>query len=195
MENSTVLTYLDKIATKLIANSEELTELDRLIGDGDHGINIKRGFANIQEQLGAWKDANVSTIFKNCAMILMSKVGGSSGPLLASAFLGMSKVDNLNQMLLAASEGIKARGKAVVGEKTMLDIIEPASIEYDRVFKESQNHKYAITAALAVAKIQLDKSKDLIATKGRASYLGERSKGTTDPGSLTMYLILETLAE
>ncbi|TNK92744.1 hypothetical protein C4M83_02290 [Mycoplasmopsis pullorum] len=98
-------------------------------------------------------------------------------------------------MLLAASEGIKARGKAVVGEKTMLDIIEPASIEYDRVFKESQNHKDAMTAALAVAKIQLDKSKDLIATKGRASYLGERSKGTTDPGSLTMYLILETLAE
>lgn len=195
--NSEMIIKTIKAITKTIReHAEELTELDRKIGDGDHGINLKRGFDAIDENLSNLKDKTPKEIFQACAMTLMTKVGGSSGPLLATAFLEFAKhSDNFAQAILAANNGIKMRGKATFGEKTMIDVLEPFALKYNEEINKGVDTKTAMELALFEAKKHLDNSKNIVATKGRASYLGQRSVGTTDPGSQSMYYILETIYE
>ncbi|UUD35287.1 dihydroxyacetone kinase subunit DhaL [Mycoplasmopsis caviae] len=193
METKKVLHVLNEISKNLIERADELTELDRLIGDGDHGINIKRGFSQIQQDLPKFESKSVAEVLNSCAMTLMSKVGGSSGPLLATAFMKAAKEQTLDKMLLEASIGIEQRGKAHVGEKTFVDILSPFVAEFHKLISNGTEFKVAFESSLKIARENFEKSKDLIATKGRASYLGERSKGTHDPGSLTMLIILETI--
>ncbi|MEE3928138.1 dihydroxyacetone kinase subunit DhaL [Mycoplasmopsis ciconiae] len=194
MDSRIILQTLDKIADKIDKHADELTELDRLIGDGDHGINLKRGFDQIKLTLPTLENKTSKEIFNNCAMICMTKVGGSSGPLLATAFMKMAASDNFADALMNAANGIKERGRANVGEKTMLDILMPYAQTYNEQIKVT-DHKNACMQALKVAKEHLEHSKEIKATKGRASYLGERSIGVTDPGSQSMFYILEVISE
>lgn len=195
MNKELVIKTLDHICDKLISNADVLTELDRKIGDGDHGINIKRGFSLIKETLKTLNDCSLKELFNKCAMVIMTKVGGASGPLLATAFMKMANEETLEKMLLKATEGIKMRGKAKVGEKTMLDILEPCALIYQQERKNNKSHCEAMNALMVEAKKRLAMSKDLIATKGRASYLGKRSIGTIDPGTQTIYFIFEAIKE
>lgn len=195
METSVVLNKLNKICTRLIENEELLTELDRKIGDGDHGINVKRGFTEIQNVLPTYENKSIKDIFNGIAMILMSKVGGSSGPLFATAFMKASKEDSFDKMLIAATEGIESRGKATVGEKTMIDVLRPASDTYSLCREKGLSHFEAMKEVMKVAKEKLDFTKTIAATKGRASYLGERSIGVEDPGAYSIYLILDEISK
>lgn len=193
MNSEKVIEVLDKICDKLIENEELLTSLDRKIGDGDHGINIKRGFEEIKKSIPNYQDKPIKDILNACAMTLMTKVGGSSGPLLATAFMRAAMYDNFKDMLNAAVKGIEDRGKASVGEKTMVDVLRPAADLYTKLLNEGKSNKEALEMVLIDAKKNLDHTKEYKATKGRASYIGDRSIGVEDPGAYTAYLILSVI--
>ena len=195
MEIKKVLEVLNNICNTLIENAELLTELDRKIGDGDHGINVKRGFTEIQKNLPIYEEKTIKEIFNSIGMTLMTKVGGSSGPLFATAFMKASKEETFADMLESATAGIELRGKAVCGEKTMVDILRPATDEYKKCMEEGLSHSDAMKRVVVVAKERLDYTKTIPATKGRASYLGERSIGVEDPGAYTVYLALLEIAK
>lgn len=193
------------IGQTMISNKQFLTDLDAAIGDGDHGINMARGFeavATKMQSIGTDKD--IGTILKMVGMTLISSVGGASGPLYGTAFLraatgGQGKheldIETAMLMLLAAITGIKERGKASRGEKTMLDALEPA---YDAFVDGARRQKLLIEClelACEAAQQGVEFTKTIVATKGRASYLGERSLGHQDPGATSAYLMLKTLLE
>lgn len=190
-----IIKCLERISDTLIEHAEMLTELDRKIGDGDHGINLKRGFGEIKAALPSYEGKTNKEVCMAMAMILMSKVGGSSGPLLATAFMKAAPEENLPAMLSAAVAGIQMRGKAEVGEKTMVDVLRPAADTLARLTAEGVELKEAMAQVLQEAQTNLDHTKDIIATKGRASYLGERSIGTHDPGAYSSFLILRSINE
>jgi dihydroxyacetone kinase-like protein len=202
-----VSTYeaMEAIGQTIINNKQFLTELDAAIGDGDHGINMARGFEAVGaklQSLGAEKD--IGTIMKTVGMTLISSVGGASGPLYGTAFLraaGPSQgkyeldIDTSALMLAAAITGIKDRGKAIRGEKTMIDALEPA---YDAFMEGARGQKSVIEClelACEAARQGVEFTKTIVATKGRASYLGERSIGHQDPGATSSYIMLQTLLE
>lgn len=186
------------IAEKIIENREYLTELDSAIGDADHGINMSKGFKAVLEKLPAVSDKDCGTILKTVGMTLVSSVGGASGPLYGTAFMkagqvvaGKGELDfaDMVSILEAALDGIKARGKAERGEKTMVDTIEPVV----DVLKAAQGQKdlaKILEGALAAGQEGMVYTKGIIAKKGRASYLGERSIGHQDPGATSSYIIL-----
>ena len=200
------LELLDKAADEIIENEELLTDLDRKIGDSDHGINMKRGFGEIKKMLPEYKELEVSEILTKCAMTLMTKVGGASGPLYGTAFMkaGIAlkgKDDNeiLNNKILCnalneAITGIKERGKAEKGDKTMIDVLIPVHEEFSAA-QETENKKEILKRMVKKAREALEYTKTIPAKKGRASYLGERSIGTEDPGAYSSYLILKSISE
>ncbi|GII99353.1 dihydroxyacetone kinase DhaL subunit [Sediminihabitans luteus] len=177
-----------------------LTELDRVIGDGDHGENLDRGFRAVTAKLDGLESppAQVGDVLKLVATTLMSSVGGASGPLYGTAFLRAAKVTGLPELdahgtvalLEAALEGITARGKAVVGEKTMVDAWQPAVDAAESVASGGGTAHDALVAAADAAAAGAAATVPLLATKGRASYLGERSQGHQDPGATSTALIL-----
>jgi len=181
-----------------------LTQLDAAIGDGDHGLNMAKGFGAAKEKLDEKKFNTPSDIMKTVGMALISKVGGAAGPLYGTAFLNAAKViaakeeidsNDLVAMLETALDGVKSRGKAVVGEKTMVDAIEPAITALKKALEEGNSTKEAMDKAVLAAAEGVAYTKTIIATKGRASYLGERSIGHEDPGAMSSYIILKTIAE
>lgn len=181
-----------------------LTQLDAAIGDGDHGLNMAKGFGAAKVMLDQKKFNTPSDIMKTVGMALISKVGGAAGPLYGTAFLNASKViaakeeidsNDLVAMLDTALDGVKSRGKAVVGEKTMVDAIEPAIFALKKALEEGNSTKEAMDKAVQAAADGVAYTKTIIATKGRASYLGERSIGHEDPGAMSSYIILKTIAE
>ena len=188
---SRIYECLSKIGESIIANKDFLTELDREIGDSDHGINMARGFHAVLEKTDP--DAqDIGAVLKKAGMTLLSTVGGASGPLYGTAYMEAGKVlagkteitsDDMKEVLEAAIAGIQKRGKAVRGEKTMLDAIIPASETYSQKISEGADIVSAIDAACKSARDGVEYTKTIIATKGRASYLGERSIGHQDPGA------------
>jgi phosphoenolpyruvate---glycerone phosphotransferase subunit DhaL len=183
---------------KIQQQKQYLTELDQAIGDGDHGLNTARGFQEVVEKIASVNYEDLGSLFKDVSMTLIAKVGGASGPLYGTAFLKMSLALNgkkeaddkeLVAALEAALSGIKARGKASVGEKTMVDVWEPV-IELLR----EKGSMRAKEAAL-LAKEKMEHTKELEAKKGRAAYLGKRSVGHIDPGSASSYFLFAALAE
>jgi phosphoenolpyruvate---glycerone phosphotransferase subunit DhaL len=175
-----------------------LTELDQAIGDGDHGLNMARGLQEVVEKIASANYEDLGLLFKDVSMTLIAKVGGASGPLYGTAFLKMSMAlagkkeaddKELIAALEAALDGIKARGKANVGEKTMVDVWEPVM-----EFLREKGSLQAKEAAL-LAKEKMEHTKELEAKKGRAAYLGKRSVGHIDPGSASSYLLFAALAE
>ena len=173
---------------KIQNQKDYLSDLDTPIGDGDHGANMVRGMAAAVESLAAKDFASAAEVFQAVSMQLISKVGGASGPLYGSAFMGMAKAEkdgkDLSGVIQAGLDMIQKRGKAVPGEKTMVDVWSglPLSLQSGELTHEKIGSLVEAT-------------KDLKATKGRASYVGERSIGHIDPGSASSGLLFEALLE
>lgn len=178
---------------------DELTELDRLIGDGDHGFNMDRGLQAAAAKVVDAPAESVGDVLKGVAMTLMSTVGGAAGPLYGTAFLRAAKVTAVAELgsgdvvalLEAALEGIVARGKAHVGEKTMVDAWAPAAEAAAAANAVGAGPTDVLAAAVRGAREGAESTIPLVATKGRASYLGERSRDHLDPGSRSTVLLLE----
>lgn len=195
---------LNKIDFVLAENKLFLSELDAAIGDGDHGLNMNKGFNAVVEKIKTLPDEDISNIIKASGMALVSNVGGAAGPLYGTAFMKASMaiakkteidINDFINMLEAALEGIKMRGKGVFGEKTMIDSLEPAFVEGKKALEKNSEAKEVLNIIKNSAENGMNETKKIIATKGRASYLGERSIGHQDAGSTSMYLILKTIAE
>ena len=190
--------WIDLAAADVAEQRDYLVDLDRAIGDGDHGENMDRGFKAAVEALGQAEPASVAEVLKTVAKTLMSTVGGAAGPLYGTAFLRASKAAGdgdldgagVAAVIAGALDGIQARGKATTGEKTMVDAWTPA-LEAARAAAESGSDPAAVLeAAATAAEAGAAATEPMRATKGRASYLGERSIGHLDPGAVSTSLIL-----
>jgi dihydroxyacetone kinase-like protein len=202
LDSGTTLRWFQNCADTFTQHKDELTQLDAAIGDADHGANMARGFTAVQGKLDSLKDKDLGTIFKTVAMTLISTVGGASGPLYGTLFLqaanGANGKAELNQQELQAVfssglQGLMNRGKAVVGEKTMVDALVPAIEALNPVGNDSL--MAALDRAVAAAQKGADSTVPLVAKKGRASYLGERSAGHLDPGAASSVLLLKALQQ
>lgn len=190
-------------ATKVVSeNRIELIELDRAIGDGDHGENMDRGFTAVAAKLAGAEPTSPGEVLKTVATTLMSTVGGAAGPLYGTAFLRAAKgadgdldAAGVATMLEAALEGIRARGKADTGEKTMVDAWTPAAVAAREAAEAGAGAVQAMRAAADAAVEGSEATIPMVATKGRASYLGERSAGHRDPGAQSSALLLVAAAE
>ena len=199
-----ILQWLRQLAQVLQEKRDYLTQLDSAIGDADHGINMDRGFRMVLEKLQKQTETDIGSLFKLVGMTLVSTVGGASGPLYGTAFLRASAVlagkqelsgSDYVALLAAAVDGIQARGKARAGEKTMLDALLPA-LASAREAEAAQLDIVEMTRrASDAAERGAQATIPLLATKGRASYLGERSIGHQDPGATSSWLLLRTLAD
>ena len=194
--------WIELAAADVAEQHDYLVDLDRAIGDGDHGENMDRGFKAAVEALGQAEPASVAEVLKTVAKTLMSTVGGAAGPLYGTAFLRASKAAGDGELDAAgvaaiiegALGGIQARGKATTGEKTMVDAWTPA-LDAARAAAESGADAVAtLQAAATAAEAGAAATEPLRATKGRASYLGERSIGHLDPGAVSTSLILRAAA-
>lgn len=180
--------WMEKFKQKIDTNKQSLNALDEAIGDGDHGSNMVRGMDAVIDNLTTKKPSDLTNALKLTAMSLISKVGGASGPLYGTAFLEMAKksalTDDLSQLLETAFQGIMKRGGAQVGDKTLVDVwsILVKKLELGKLTQKD-------------IKDAVDSTRDLVAHKGRASYLGERSKGHLDPGSVSSGYLFEALLE
>ena len=190
--------WIESSAADIAEQRDYLVDLDRAIGDGDHGENMDRGFKAAVEALEQAQPGSVAEVLKTVAKTLMSTVGGAAGPLYGTAFLRASKAAGdgdldaagVAAIIEGALGGIQARGKATTGEKTMVDAWTPA-LEAARAAAESGSDPAAVfEAAAAAAEAGAAATEPLRATKGRASYLGERSIGHLDPGAVSTSLIL-----
>ncbi|MBY4634065.1 dihydroxyacetone kinase subunit L [Streptococcus suis] len=188
MDVKQALLWMETFNKKIQENKDYLSELDSPIGDGDHGGNMARGMAAVMQELSEKDYESADQVFKVVAMQLLSKVGGASGPLYGSAFMGITKASqagsDLADMLQAGLDMIQKRGKTELGEKTMVDVWIPVI----SALRESQ-----LTAEIIHKAVQ--GTKDIAATKGRASYVGERSIGHIDPGSFSSGLLFEAMLE
>ncbi|MER1996607.1 MAG: dihydroxyacetone kinase subunit DhaL [Arthrobacter sp.] len=197
--------WMRDAAASMDANRQRLIDLDRAIGDADHGENMDRGFTSIVEKLDAdGTPATPADVFKLAAMTLMSRVGGAAGPLYGTAFLrGSTAVagkdvlapDDVVAFLTAARDGIVSRGKAEPGDKTMVDAFTPAVEAAETAAAAGADGAQTLSAAANAAEGGLDGTEPLVARKGRASYLGERSAGHLDPGAASTTLILQAAAK
>lgn len=195
-----IIKWLRLCAEVLEKNRDYLTQLDAAIGDADHGINMERGFKKVASQLPSWADKDIGSVLKSAGMALITSVGGASGPLYGTFFLRASAVTGGKQelntaetadMLEAGLNGVVERGKAHPGEKTMIDALAPALA----AFKSADNSSLAeaLDCAVVAAEKGMQETIPMLAKKGRASYLGERSIGHQDPGATSSYLILKAL--
>jgi dihydroxyacetone kinase-like protein len=200
LDAETVLRWLRNCTETYVRHKDELTDLDAAIGDADHGANMARGFNAVQGKLDGLKDKDLGAIFKTVAMTLISTVGGASGPLYGTFFLqavpGTTGKTSLTQeefvdIFGAGLKGLMSRGKAAVGEKTMVDALVPALEALRPTGDDSLSA--ALDRAVAAARQGADSTVPLVAKKGRASYLGERSAGHLDPGAASSVLLLEAL--
>jgi dihydroxyacetone kinase-like protein len=182
----------------------ELIDLDRAIGDGDHGENLNRGFAAVVAALDAGAPETPGAVLKLVATTLISKVGGAAGPLYGTAFLRASAklgtagdldVPALLDALRAGLEGVQARGKAVGGDATMVDALIPAVSAAEKAAEDGGDVAAVLTAAADAADRGAESTVDLVPRKGRASYLGERAVGHLDPGARSSALLLRAFAE
>ena len=181
-----------------------LTELDSAIGDADHGSNMTRGMGAVIDKIQASPAGAIDELFKGAGMTLVTSVGGASGPLYGTFFLRIGAtagpVDTLDAPGLASAlraglDGVVARGKAEAGDKTMFDVLAPALEAFDAALVDSSDIPSAARAAYSAARTGRDATEALLARKGRASYLGERSIGHIDPGAASTSLLFQALAE
>jgi dihydroxyacetone kinase-like protein len=199
-----LVTWLDAFRTTVTEQRTYLTELDSAIGDADHGANMARGMAAVMEKLETSTPSTADELFKSVGMTLVTSVGGASGPLYGTFFLRMGMtagaVTEFDGAALAAAlraglDGIVARGKAEAGDKTMFDALSPALDAFDAALAGGSSIAAAAEAAADAAEAGRDATEPLVARKGRASYLGERSAGHLDPGSASSALLMRTLAD
>lgn len=188
MDRDTAVKWMTLFNQEVQAQKDYLSQLDSPIGDGDHGANLARGMAAAIDTLEQDPPLDAAGVFKAVSMALISKVGGASGPLYGSAFMGMMKAEQdgqgLEQVLQAGCDMIEKRGHASPGEKTMVDVWRPVV----KALGDGQLTQQVIDQAVL-------STKDVLATKGRASYVGDRSIGHIDPGSYSSGLLFKALLE
>jgi phosphoenolpyruvate---glycerone phosphotransferase subunit DhaL len=199
-----VLGWVEAFAATVADNREYLTRLDSAIGDADHGINMDRGMKAVQEKLDGLEGDDIGAMLKTVGMTLVSTVGGAGGPLYGTFFLQMGiattgkselEPEDWAAALTAAVEGVQMRGKAEPGDKTMIDALIPAKNSFSAAVADGASFEEALRRSAEAAEAGMEATTPLVAKKGRASYLGERSAGHQDPGATSSYLLLKTAAE
>lgn len=192
------------IAHRMEKEKDYLTDLDNAIADGDHGINMARGFQSVLEQMPNWEDKDIEGFLKSVGMQLVSTVGGASGPLYGTMFLkfaatckGKEEItaEDFAAGLAAGIEGVKSRGKSQESDKTMLDALCPAHRALTKGLAAGKDAKAAFESAVIAAEKGVEYTKEIIAIKGRASYIGERSIGHQDPGATSSWFMLQEIAK
>ncbi|MCX8025982.1 MAG: dihydroxyacetone kinase subunit DhaL [Thermanaerothrix sp.] len=199
-----VLEWIKRYADLLAENRDYLTQLDAAIGDADHGANMDRGFKAVLNKMPELADKDIGTILKTVGMTLLATVGGAGGPLYGTLFLqaGMKTTGKMEltledwiNALEAGITGVKNRGKAELGDKTMIDALVPAWNALKQAAENGSNLGEALERCARAAEEGMKATIPLVARKGRASYLGERSAGHQDPGATSSYLMLRAAAE
>lgn len=194
---------VEQIIATLQENSAYLSEIDGAIGDGDHGINMKKGATLCQQQL-AGQQADLTTAFKTLGRVLLTEIGGAMGPLYGTFFREMAKASkdkeqitpqHVLEMMNAALAGVQSLGNAQVGDKTLVDTLVPARDAFQNALETDKSFQEALEALKQGAETGKESTKELVAKIGRASRLGERSKGVLDAGATSCWLILRTMAD
>ena len=192
------------IAETAVANEKYFGDLDAVVGDGDFGYSRARGFEKLLE---GWDDldrTDVGTFLKKSGMVITSRIGGTSGPIWGTAFMkagmtagnaGQLTGEQLVAMLRAATDGIKARGNSDVGDKTLLDALVPMTDRIEQELAAGADGKQVLAAAAQTAREAAEATKDMVAKRGRASYTGERSRGSVDAGAMGVAVIVESIHE
>ena len=185
-------------------NAKEIELLDQNIGDGDHIFNIQRGLKLVVELEEKIKDLPLGKALNMIAMKVLSGIGGSSGALFGTFFMSMAKSSDLDknidfnkacEMVIGGIQAMKERGKADVGEKTMMDVLIPVSEKLSELKHKNDGMKTGLNEVIKIAEDRMLKTKEMLATKGRASFLGERARGHIDPGARSSQLIIDTICK
>ncbi len=201
---SDVKAWLIKLSEIYSEKKEYLTDLDSAIGDADHGINLDRGFSAVKKDIEAKDYSSIRDLLKAEAMILIKTVGGASGPLLGTCFLQMSKSlsseneiggKELVSLFRAGLDGIKMRGHATEGEKTMIDTWSPSVDAMENALTEKATVEKILLKGAEASEAGMNSTIEMKATKGRASYLGERSIGHLDPGAASSCMMIKAAAD
>lgn len=204
VDGKKVIEIIQAISKKIEEEKDYLTKLDQPIGDSDHGINMARGFGEVEKKLPTLEGKDIGTILKTVGMTLVSTVGGASGPLYGSAYLkaGMAaagkeelSMDDFLGVMKAATEAVEQRGKAVLDEATMLDAMIPSLKAMEEANAGGADAKAVLDAGVKAAWAGAEHTKELVATKGRASYVGERGIGHQDPGATSYSYTLEVIRD
>ncbi|HXV03248.1 MAG TPA: dihydroxyacetone kinase subunit DhaL [Gaiellaceae bacterium] len=199
-----VLDWVKAFASTVAENREYLTRLDSAIGDADHGTNMDRGMKAVLAKLDAQEGEDIGALLKTVGMTLISTVGGAGGPLYGTLFLQMGMAttgkselqpEDWAVALDGAVSGVQMRGKAELGDKTMLDALIPARDTFNSALADGASFEDALRRSAQAAQQGMESTVPLVAKKGRASYLGERSAGHQDPGATSTHLLIETAAE
>jgi phosphoenolpyruvate---glycerone phosphotransferase subunit DhaL len=199
-----MIKWLERYAALLAENRDYLTQLDSAIGDADHGANMDRGFKAVLAKKAEFQGKDIATVFKTVAMTLISTVGGASGPLYGTFFLqaalatpGKSSVspEEFGALLEKGVNGVIQRGKAAPGDKTMIDAMQPAVAAYQKAVESGESIATALSKAVETSNEGMKGTIPLVARKGRASYLGDRSAGHQDPGATSSALLFQAAAE
>ncbi|MCS4494242.1 MULTISPECIES: dihydroxyacetone kinase subunit DhaL [Pantoea] len=198
-----IVSWLYRCGEVFTRESDFLTGLDREIGDADHGLNMHRGFSKVVEKLPSVEDKDIGFILKNTGMMLLSNVGGASGPLFGTFFIRAAQVtqahqsltlEELYQMIREGAEGVINRGKAEPGDKTMCDVWLAVVASLRQSSEQNVSLNAALDAACQQAESAAQSTITMQARKGRASYLGERSIGHQDPGATSVMFMMQMLA-
>jgi len=192
-----------RLVEEIESNKEWLSEIDGAIGDGDHGINMAKGFGMVREKIDEQPN-ELSALLRYVGMTLVTNIGGAMGPIYGTLFMKMGKAvegkndieaEDVLHMLTEAFAGVKKRGGARVGDKTLVDTLARAEEGYRQALESGKDFSEALDVLIEGARVGMESTKDLVAKKGRSSRLGERSKGVIDAGSASCYIILKTIAQ
>ena len=206
MHGNAIFNILDAILSSITLHKDEIEKLDQSIGDGDHIFNLLRGLNEVTSLRASLVNENLDIILKQIGLKIMTTIGGSSGALFATLLINMAKNSdkslneqrNISNMFYRGVKAMKDRGKAEIGDKTMLDVLLPVSEKfYDLSFKNPNNiNSFEIAKELSlIAEQKMLDTKDMLAKKGRASYLGERSLGHIDPGARSSQIIIKAICD
>jgi dihydroxyacetone kinase-like protein len=199
-----IIIIIENIAHEIERKTDYLTSLDQAAGDGDHGISLRNGFRIVLDRIGELKGLDTEGILRTVGNLLISNVGGAAGPLYGIAFVRAAKMaagekeislNKLAEMFEAAEHGIVEIGKATLGEKTMLDAIHPAVLAIKKAAEEDKSMTEGLEMAVKASEEGMKSTTDMIAKRGRSSYLGERSKGHQDVGATSAYIMLKSALE
>jgi phosphoenolpyruvate---glycerone phosphotransferase subunit DhaL len=192
------------IAETAVANETYFGELDAVVGDGDFGYSMARGFEIVVADFDTYDRTDIGTFLKKVAVVITSRIGGTSGPIWGTAFLragvaatGKTELtgEDVVAMLRASIDGIKQRGNSDIGDKTLLDALQPAVDELEAAIEEGEPGKACLQRTAVVARERAEATREMLAKRGRASYTGERSIGTLDAGAVGVAVMFERLAE
>ncbi|KLV04261.1 dihydroxyacetone kinase [Photobacterium aquae] len=204
IEKQHIVTWLNLCADTFARNQDFLTDLDRDIGDADHGLNMNRGFSKVRENLPKVQEQNISAILKNTGMTLLSSIGGASGPLYGTLFIRTAASVGAREVLSFAEfiddlksgvDGVVSRGKAEQGDKTMCDVWLPVLQHVKTALEKGTDGEYLLDEMVESAEKCAISTIEMRAKKGRASYLGERSIGHQDPGATSSMLMIKALKQ